>query len=163
MLVQIIRNEAKPEESLLMFGVTKELKVSELPEGLKTKFLSVLPKLEGVKKVSEERESEPLFDIEDKVGSCFPGGTIEDLKTAMNLVRWYMRPHWYTKKVKRWKVSCCIHCDAWRTTAKEFKKNPYCKDPNCSSHAMWKQIVGETYQTPAPVKRAFRFPGVSLG
>lgn len=146
-------------EKSQIIGQEEEMKkVSELPEGIRTIIVLLLASLWEVNQIIIKGE------IQDALFALKPDNRYVDLaifdskrefeppinpefRTAMELLKWYLGPHWIG-----WGgagvIGGSVHCVDCGYSKPAGASGEYCPDPNCPSHKKWKQVIGLSYQPP---------------
>ncbi len=133
------------ERSVIRRGEEVEVKIEELPVGLKEKLLAALSPEKGKDRLQMVRVAD---NVEYSIFTyCLTGNTTleheqdiakrEKAKKAFSLLVWFFKPHLYALSRAIGADVKCLDCGQ---LAHGYEK--YCCNQDCPSHKMWAAIYG---------------------
>jgi len=165
--MEIVRVENNTRESL----INNEIKVRDLPKGLRIRVVKLLNKLNGVIFIISfhDKKNRPdainailRYPDRNSVLNDLPAKIKKEFEETTGLLEWYFREHWYSLS-PRGTVGApryCIDCQQMVRSGHSGS----CPNNSCPSHLKWRRVIGPSYEMPPrPVmnKNIF-FAGVSL-
>lgn len=132
-------------EKNILWSRIDQRQISTLPKGLRELCERFLNRANSVKQIIiDDNLQSSLVEFPDRydmISSLSPEAKT-NLEDLIFLYRWYTKEHWSMCGSDKPR---CAECQCEQD---ESRTDIFCKNPQCSSHDIWWQIVGPAYQFP---------------